>query len=290
MTEDSLAPATSLDHLLELTEISTDRFVGVSPSRLATAEIGGDDRIGDDQRQRVYGGQVAAQSLAAAVRTVTGRSVHSLHGYFVAGADAYTPIEYVVERIRDGRNLSSRQVRAIQSGKVLFTMTASFGVPGSGVTHQDPMPEARAPEDLAPPVGAEAFAWSGVDLRFVERWSTGGDAAHVARRKVWVRLAQPLASADPVLHACALTYLSDLTLIRTALGPHQEVIRERGMVLASLDHAIWFHRSARADEWLLYSAVSPSAAGSFALAIGNLFSRDGELVATVAQQGLLRVG
>jgi acyl-CoA thioesterase-2 len=289
VTQEDVSASTRLELLFELEQVAPGRFVGSAPSRLATAEIGRGDAGTEGRRQRVYGGQIAGQSLAAATRTVSGRAVHSLHGYFVAGADACQPIEYEVDRGRDGHTLSSRQVRAVQAGRVLFTLSASFTVPGtSGVTHQDPMPAVPEPESVEPAVGAEAFRWSGIDLRFVQQWGAG--AAHAARRQVWLRLAERLHSDDPMLHASALTYLSDLTLIRTALAPHQEVVGTRGMVLASLDHSIWFHRAARADEWLLYSSVSPSAAGSFALAVGNLFSRDGALVATVAQQGLLRVG
>jgi acyl-CoA thioesterase-2 len=256
---------------------------------MAPAEVGAGDRLFEGQRERVYGGQVAAQALAAALHTVPTRPVRSMHAYFVAGAAPGSPILYSVERLRDGRGVSNRQVRATQDGRVLLTLSASFNDGPDGVDHQDPMPAVAGPDELPPSDGAEGFGWSSIDLRFVDRWIHDEDGPQVARRMVWMRVGETLPWADAGLHACALTYASDLTLIRTALAPHRDIVESRGIVMASLDHAIWFHRHVRADEWLLYSSVSPSASGSRALAIGYVFSRRGELAATVVQEGMLRV-
>jgi acyl-CoA thioesterase II len=278
----------SLVALLDLEQLDHDVFTGRVPSRLAIADVGAGERPLGEQRQRVYGGQIAAQSLAAALRTVR-RPVHSLHAYFVSGADPDRPVRFAVERIRDGRSISNRQVRATQDGLVLFTLSASFHEPAEGVSHAEPMPDVPDPDTLPAPQGAEAFEWSSTDLRFVEQWGQAAGGAHVASRQVWMRVAEPLPPENAALQACALTYASDLTLIRTALAPHQAVVERRGITLASLDHSIWFHRPVRADDWMLYSSVSPSASDSRALAVGNLFARDGRLAATVIQEGLLRV-
>ncbi|GAC1574541.1 MAG: acyl-CoA thioesterase II [Candidatus Dormibacteria bacterium] len=275
--------------LLDLERVGDDVFASSVGARMAPAEVGAGDNLIDGQRERVYGGQVVAQALAAAVRTVDGRAVQSLHAYFVAGAVPGGAIHYAVERVRDGRSVTNRQVRATQDGRVLLTLGAAFHDGSDGVVHQDPMPQVPDPETLPASDGAERFAWSSIDLRFVDRWIHDEAGPHVARRTVWMRVAEALPWVDDCMHACALTYASDLSLIRTALAPHAAVVDSRGIVMASLDHSIWFHRPVRADEWLLYSSVSPSASRSRALAIGYVFRRDGELAATVVQEGLLRV-
>lgn len=280
----------SLETLFQLTSIGNDRFVGPPPSRVAHAQVDGHDTTTNSQVQRAFGGQVAGQSLAAAYATVDGRPVHSIHSYFLSGANPSTPIDFAVRRSRDGRNFSNRLVEASQGGRTIFNLMASFRVDAPGVDHQERAPEAPHPDTLEPASGAEAFEWSSIEIRFAERWGPTADGRHVASRLLWFRLREQMSTDDPAVHACALAYASDLTLIRTALGPHQACIAERGVTLASLDHAIWFHRAARIDEWLLYASVSPSASRSLALAIGHVYTLDGVLVATVVQEGSVIVG
>jgi acyl-CoA thioesterase-2 len=250
--------------------------------------------------QRVFGGQVLAQALMAASRTVPAeRTVHSLHGYFLVAGRTDLPIVYDVELVRDGGSFSSRRVVARQSGQVMFYLSASFHVHEDGYEHADPAPEAPAPEDsprltdvLAGLTGRSASGWQhewgAIDARYVGDSRPGGaiqDPAHPARARVWVRVAGELPD-DPVLHQAALAYTSDLTLIGVSVVPHGVVIGYT-VQAASLDHAMWFHRPFRADRWLLYDQVSPSASGALGLSTGRLF-QDGRLVATVAQEGLIR--
>ncbi|MGI3785032.1 MAG: acyl-CoA thioesterase [Janthinobacterium lividum] len=250
--------------------------------------------------QRVFGGQVLAQALMAATRTVPAdRTVHSLHGYFLVAGRPDLPIVYDVELVRDGGSFSSRRVVARQSGQVMFYLSASFHVHEDGYEHADPAPEAPAPEDsprltevLAELTGRSASGWQhewgAIDVRYVGDSRPGGaieDPAHPARARAWVRVAGELPD-DPVLHQAVLAYTSDLTLIGVSVVPHGVVIGYT-VQAASLDHAMWFHRPFRADRWLLYDQVSPSASGALGLATGRLF-QDGRLVATVAQEGLLR--
>jgi acyl-CoA thioesterase-2 len=276
-----------LEDLFRLTQVGDDNFRGPAPSRVAHAHVDGQDQTTDTQVQRAFGGQVAGQSLAAASATVTDRHVHSMHAYFLAGADPSMPVEFVVRRLRDGRNFSSRWVEATQGDRSIFVLTASFRTEEAGLQHQEAMPPAPHPDSLAAASGAEAFEWSSIDLRFAEQWGGSAEAGHVARRLVWFRLRDRINSDDRSVHSAALAYASDLTLIRTALGPHRHALAEGGITLASIDHAVWFHRPARVDEWLLYSSVSPSASRGLALAIGHVFTLDGALVATVVQEGSL---
>jgi acyl-CoA thioesterase-2 len=231
---------------------------------------------------RTYGGQVAGQSLVAATRTVDRRlAVHSLHGYFVRAGNPLAPTLYDVETVRDGRSFATRRVTAIQQGQALFTMSASFQTSDAGPEHQDPAPSVPFPEDL--PEGSGDFQevhraeWPEWELRKVP--SDHGEP----RQQVWMRHREQLPE-DPVLHACALAYVSDMTLLGCTRLTHAQ----QQLQMASLDHAVWFLRPFRADGWLLYDQNSPSAGFGRGLAHGRIFDRDGRLVATVVQEGLMR--
>jgi acyl-CoA thioesterase-2 len=253
--------------------------------------------------QRVFGGQVASQALVAAARTTEPhRVVHSLHAYFLRPGDTRVPIVYDVERTRDGRSFSTRRVVARQHGRTIFYMSASFHLAEDGLDHQDPMPEVAAPEDcpelgdlLAGLTGRPRDEWdrewAALDVRYAGDSREGGalqDDAHPAVGRVWFKAAGPI-GPDPVLHAAVLAYASDLTLLSVTVVPHGTYIGDPRLEPASLDHAMWFHRPLRADEWLLYDQVSPSASGGRGFATGRLFSMDGRLVATAVQEGLVRL-
>lgn len=275
-----------LASILELREVSADVFRTVSPSKLASADARGDAPRQKGDRQRVYGGQLLGQALRAAMLTVEpGRSVHSLHAYFVSGADAAAPLDYHVERVRDGGSVSNRRVAALQGGREVLSFQASFQAAAMGVEHQDRPTEGLSHSDLALADGEAAHRWSGIDLKFAEAAPTA--SAHAVHRRVWFRAADAMGD-DPSLHTCVLAYASDLTLVRTALVPHE---RPGGASfrLASLDHAMWFHRAVRADQWLLLESVSPAAVDSRALTMGYVYDASGLLVATVAQEGVFRV-
>jgi acyl-CoA thioesterase-2 len=249
----------------------------------------------------VYGGQVAAQALVAGGRTVdASRHVHSLHGYFVRAGDMSEPIDYHVEKIRDGRSFSVRRSVAVQHGKPIFLMSASFQVHEEGLDHHDPAPvDVPGPDEL--PTMSDRLApyperlgiWKilprPMDVRYVNEpgWVRPGQRQAADQQRVWMRLDGKLPD-EPLLHACALTYLSDLTLLDAVLSVHGEVWGPGGVIGASLDHALWFHRPFRADEWFLYDCASPSSSGSRGLATGRMFTRDGRHIATAAQEGLLR--
>jgi acyl-CoA thioesterase-2 len=275
-----------LVEVLDLEPIEVNLFRGVSP---------------DEDRQRVFGGQVAGQALVAAARTVdAGRPVHSLHAYFLRPGDPSVPILYDVDRIRDGHSFTTRRVVAIQHGRAIFNLAASFHSPEPGLDHQLPMPEAPPPESL--PTWAERWApWRErmgdwyerprpIDIRWVDA------PAPLARRgrpgqasqQVWLRADGPLAD-DPVLHTCVVTYASDMTLLDTTLLPHGVSGDEGEIMMASLDHAMWFHRPFRADSWLLYAQDTPSSSAGLGLGRGSIFTADGRLVASVVQEGLIRV-
>ncbi len=250
---------------------------------------------------RVYGGQVAGQALVAAGRTVDPvRTVHSLHGYFVRPGDPSEPITYNVEKVRDGRSFSVRRSVAVQHGKPIFFMSASFQRAESGLDHQMDAPlDVPPPEDV--PTMPERLArfperlgiWGIIprpmDVRYVGEpgWVRPGDRPADDRQRVWMRIDGKLPD-DPLLHACALAFCSDLTLLDAVLSTHGEVWGPGGFIGASLDHALWFHRPFRADEWFLYDCWSPSASGSRGLANGRMFTRDGRLIASAVQEGLLR--
>jgi acyl-CoA thioesterase II len=276
-----------LVNILDLEAIEVNVFRGVSPR---------------DKRQRVFGGQVAGQALVAAARTVPpDRRVHSLHAYFLRPGDVAVPILYEVDRIRDGRSFTTRRVVAIQHGHAIFNLAASFHTGESGLDHQAPMPPAPDPESL--PTFAEYFApyaermgdWYDrprpIDLRYVDPPAPlehrAGEPGPFGQR-VWLRADGRLPD-DAVLHTCIVTYASDLTLLDTALLPHGLTWEENKIVMASLDHAMWFHRPFRADDWLLYDQDTPSSSTARGLARGSIFTADGQLVVSVVQEGLIRL-
>jgi acyl-CoA thioesterase-2 len=254
------------------------------------------------ERQRVFGGQVAAQAVVAATRSVESQYVlHSLHSYFLRPGDTTVPIVYDVERIRDGRSFVTRRVSARQHGRPIYYMTANFQIPEPGLEHQDRMPEVPSPEQGMPlvelarsrgPEAAEQWEreWSALDIRYVGITGQGlpEDPDQPARARLWIKVDGELA-ADPTVQQAAFTYASDLTLLGAALVPHGIHIASPRLQPASLDHTIWFHRPFRADEWWLYDQFSPFAGGARGLALARVFSQSGELVATVAQEGLIRL-
>jgi acyl-CoA thioesterase-2 len=272
--------------LLDLEQIELDIFRGRSPS---------------DRRQRVFGGQVAGQALVAAGRTVPAdRPVHSLHAYFIRPGDPAVPIVYTVDRVRDGRSFTTRRVSAIQHGKVIFTLSASFHHGEPGPEHASAMPQAPPPESLPSQAermeklfGAEAAQWvrtNPIDLRWV------GPSSYEAQRDpslrtdhslVWLRADGELPD-DPLVHVCLMTYASDMTLLDTVLLRQGLSWADGHTKGASLDHAMWFHRPFRADRWLLYAQESPSLGGARGLARGEVFTQEGSLVVSVVQEGLIR--
>jgi acyl-CoA thioesterase-2 len=274
-----------LIRVLDLEPIEVNIFRGTSP---------------DVDLQRVFGGQVAGQALVAAARTVDAeRHVHSLHAYFLRPGDPAVPILYEVDRLRDGRSFTTRRVVAIQHGKPIFNLSASFHVPEEGFDHQDPPPpDTPAPEDLPDfatrwreILGEDHAAWyerpRPIDMRHAD-WSPGQRGQRLPpRNRVWLRADGALPD-DPVLHTCVVTYASDMTLLDTTLLPHGRSFVEQDVMMASLDHAMWFHRPFRADEWLLYAQDTPSASGGRGLARGLFFDQRGALVASVVQEGLIR--
>lgn len=251
---------------------------------------------------RAYGGQVAAQAVMAAQRTVPeDRIVHSLHSYFILGGDPHLPIIYDVENVRDGGSFTTRRVAARQSGTVIFYMTASFQRFEKGYEHQDLMPPVPPPEDciklgdllakLRPDqIDGWRREWSSFDLRYIGDNRDAEDpnkALSPVVQRLWFRADGSLPDVDR-LHYAAFTYISDFSLLSAALLPHGVYIGDPRLMVASLDHAIWFHRPIRADEWLLYDQTSPSASGARGFSTANVFSQDGTLVATVVQEGLIR--
>lgn len=249
----------------------------------------------------VFGGQVLAQALVAAARTVAEHTIHSLHGYFLRPGDKSTPIDYVVDKVRDGAAFSLRQVSAYQHDKVIFHMSASFHQRENGVEHQCEMPAAPGPENLtdefdqrlalrsALPPHAQAVLDQArpIDFRPVNPVHLLEPKAKPPQAQTWLRARAPLPD-DPLIHQALLAYASDFSLIGVAMRPHAMTFMQPGVRAVSLDHAMWFHRDFRFDDWLLYDTDSPSAAGARGFCRGRLFSRDGRLVASVAQEGLIR--
>jgi acyl-CoA thioesterase II len=250
----------------------------------------------------VFGGQVLGQSLAAAQRTVEGRDVHSMHAYFLRAGDVEAPIVYEVDRNRDGKSFSSRRVVAIQHGQPIFTMAASFQEPEDGLTHQMSMPDVPQPEDLAEPEPLDAETLAKIPPK-LQRWvmSRGPfEFRHVYPRDefkrpkrppfqhVWFRLVDRIPD-DALLHRALLAYASDFHLIGTATLPHGISYLQGNVQMASLDHAMWFHRAFRVDDWLLYSCDSPTTQGARGLSRGSIYDRSGRLVASTAQEGLIRL-
>jgi acyl-CoA thioesterase-2 len=272
--------------LLDLEQIEVNIFRGRSP---------------DETVQRVFGGQVAGQALVAAGRTVPAdRPVHSLHAYFIRPGDPAVPLVYTVDRVRDGRSFSTRRVTGIQHGKVIFTLSASFARPEPGLEHADPMPRVPPPEAvrssaarLSAITGAALPAHyrdSPIDVRSVGPLSVEAardPALRTTRNNVWLRFNGELPD-DPLVHVCLMTYASDLTLLDTVLVGHGVSWYDGHTSGASLDHAMWFHRPFRADQWLLYAQDSPVAYGARGLARGEVFTAGGELVVSVVQEGLVR--
>ena len=279
-----------LDEFLALFDLKPDgqdRFIGHSP---------------DNGWRRVFGGQVLAQSLVAAERTVDGRPPHSLHAYFLLGGDPKAPIAFEEERLRDGRSFTTRRIVARQRGEAIFTMVASFHETESGLDHSLPAPPAPRPEDCADlRLTAEKLsepARHRVKTMLSSIWPLDHRPTDLGRyipgrksapaQMLWTRIAQRLPD-DPALHRAAILYMSDFSMLETALAPNGRTIYDQDLQIASLDHAFWFHRPARADDWILYVQDSPSASGATGLVRGLLYARDGSLIASDAQEGLLRV-
>ena len=274
--------------LLDLERIEENIFRGVSPA---------------DSTVRVFGGQVAGQALVAAGRTVPAeRRVHSLHAYFIRPGDPSIPIVYEVDRTRDGRSFTTRRVLAIQRGKAIFSLSAPFQIDEPGIDHSDTMPTVPPPDSLPTfgalmaergnPIGNNAsIRPRPIDIRYVTEppWVSRDNGPAEARSQVWMRADGTLPD-DQLLHVCVLTYASDMTLLDSVLARHGVYWGMDKVVGASLDHALWFHRPFRADQWFLYDCSSPSASGARGLATGRIFAEDGTHVATVVQEGLLRVG
>ena len=272
----------ALVDLLDLEQLEVNLFRGVSPPQ---------------SPPRVFGGQVAAQALVAAGRTVPAdREVHSLHAYFIRPGDPRVPIVYEAERVRDGRSFTTRRVLAIQHGEAIFSLSASFQVQEQGLEHTEPAPEGVPAPETLPDLGERVRDGRGVgwmsriprpiDMRFVTEpvWSPERTGAVEGPSQVCMRADGTLPD-DRLLHVCLLTYASDLTLLGSVIARHDQ----QQVQMASLDHAMWFHRPFRADEWLLYTCYSPTATGSRGLATGRFTTRDGTLVATTVQEGLVRV-
>lgn len=250
----------------------------------------------------VFGGQVLGQALSAAAQTVPEeRLVHSMHGYFLRPGAVDKPIVYEVDRIRDGRSFTTRRVVAIQNGKAIFNLSASFQELEEGFEHQDEMPEVKGPEGLLneqelahaieslipEPMKDRALGPRPIELRPVEPTNPLRPQIKPPHRMVWYRAAKELPE-EPSLHRYLLAYASDFHFLTTATQPHGVSWMTPGMQVASLDHAIWFHRPFRMDEWLLHIVESPSASGSRGLVRGHFYTQDGQLVATTAQEGLIR--
>jgi len=268
--------------LLDLEKLDTNLFRGRQP---------------ETTRQRVYGGQVAAQALIAASRTVDPElHVHSLHSYFLLPGDYSIPIIYDVEPMRDGRSFATRRVVARQHGRPIYYQSVSFQRHEEGFTHQDVMPAVKRPDEgmdlfeLMQQRGSDdglSNEWASLDVRWLGNSQFGlePDEMHPSKTQLWIRVDGPLAD-DPMVHLATFAYASDVSLLGATLAAH--MVEPKQVQMASLDHTIWFHRPFRADEWWLYDQWSPSAQGGRGLAIGRIFTEKGHLVATVAQEGLIR--
>ncbi len=287
-----------------MTPVSTpDQILGQLVRLLQLVPQGDDNFRGDSEdigTPNVFGGQVLGQALVAASRTVAA-PIHSLHAYFLLPGDKRAPIDYRVERVRDGRSFATRRVVATQQERTIFTMMASFHTPEPGAfAHQSSMPSAPEPEALhseAALCRAQAArlppGWRGeteppIEFRAVEPLDWLSPAVRPADCQLWLRACAALAD-DPVLHCALLAYASDHGLLRAALMPHGLSFMQPKLRAASLDHAMWFHRDFRIDDWLLYAIDSPSGGGARALCRGEIYARDGRLVASVAQEGMVRV-
>jgi acyl-CoA thioesterase-2 len=269
--------------LLDLERIEVNTFRGRHPV---------------EERQRTFGGQVAAQALMAAGRTVEVGSVHSLHSYFLRPGDPSIPILYEVDRIRDGRSFTTRRVVAIQHGRAIYNMQASFHTEEVGIEHQFVMPEVPGPEtigrldDRIQDAGGNIDEWAKrqhpIDQRFVGELPWSPTRSKEPRQRVWIKADGELPE-DPLLHACVITYASDMSLLDSVLAPHSVRWDNETFMVASLDHCMWFHREVHADQWLLYDMDSPIAHGGRGVARGFLWSESGELIISMVQEGLTRV-
>ena len=273
------AEVDALIELLDLEPIEKDIFRGVSPQ---------------EDRQRVFGGQVAGQALVAATRTVEDRSVHSLQAYFIRPGDVEAPLVYLVERVRDGRSFTTRRVTAIQHGQPIFAMSASFHKQEEGFEHQSDLPAGIPdPEELEPyvwpgfPVDDQGRMIRPIELRYVTGSPAERGQSREPRLQVWLRATGTLPE-NPVLHTCMFTYASDMTVLDTATKALPVQGNEIDIQAASLDHAMWFHRPLRMDDWIFLDQVSNSASNARGLAWGTAWNRTGELVASVVQEGLIR--
>ena len=272
--------------ILDLEQIEVNLFRGQSPK---------------SGWQRVFGGQVIGQSLVAARRTVEGRHPHSLHGYFMRPGDPKVPIVYEVDRIRDGKSFTTRRVVAVQHGQAIFAMSASFQVDEGGFDHQAAMPNVPGPDELPCEDDVKADLLSRmpepmrtyyererpIDMRPVEINRYMSREPMEPQFHVWIRTTGRLPD-DPAIHQCVLAYASDMTLLDTSLVPHGRTVFDPTIQGASIDHAMWFHRPFRADEWLLYAQDTPNAGGARGFSRGLIFKQDGTLIASVAQEGLIR--
>ena len=279
-----------LVQLLDLEPLEVNLFRGQS------RDLGG---------KSVYGGQVIGQALVAAARTVEGAAPHSLHAYFLRPGDMAQPIVYEVDRVRDGRSFTARRVQAIQHGQPILSMIASFQKPEGGLEHQLPMPDVPAPEQLefahvlrrrwaeqhAPlPERVEAALTRDLAIEFkpVKPWNPLEPEKREPVQHIWLRAAGRLPD-DPLLHTCVLAYATDFNLLSTALLPHGKTWFGPEMIVASIDHALWFHREVRVDDWLLYAMDSPTAQAARGFSRGCIFDRHGRLVCSVTQENLMRV-
>ena len=272
--------------LLDLEVVEVNIFRGVSPQ---------------ENRQRVFGGQVAGQALVAAARTVDDKSrhVHSLHAYFLRPGDPTIPILYEVDRIRDGKSFTTRRVIAIQHGKAIFNLQASFQIPEPGLEYFIEMPKGLPQAETLPdfktrmePFKDQMGEWfthpRPIDLRYIDSDPLNRKNIKSPGQKLWMRADGKLPD-DPVLHACIVTYASDMSILDTTLLPHGRSWTEQNMQMASLDHVMWFHRPFRADDWLLYDQTAISTSNARGISSGYVFSQSGELVVTVVQEGLIRL-
>ncbi len=274
--------------ILDLEQLEVNLFRGLSP------QVGW---------QRVFGGQVIGQALVAAIRTVDvpDRPPHSMHAYFLLAGDPKVPIIYDVERVRDGKSFTTRRVKAIQHGQAIFIPSVSFHRDEPGMAHQAKMPAVPTPDELPSeaeikervlplmpdPVRRYYERERPIELRPVEYGRYLGKTYEDGRFNVWIRATGKLPD-KPAIHECVLAYASDMTLLDSALIPHGRTVFEKDIMAASLDHALWLHRPFRADDWLLYAQDSPNLSGARGFCRGLIFARDGTLVASVAQEGLVR--
>jgi acyl-CoA thioesterase-2 len=279
-------PVGDLVSLLDLERIEVNLFRGHSP---------------DDGMKRVFGGQVIAQALVAAYRTVENRVCHSLHAYFIRPGDPSVPILYEVDRSRDGKSFTTRRVVAIQHGEQILNLAASFQVPESGFSHQSKMPEVKNPDELLSEDQLRAMAKDHIpkeyqrqfarprpiELKPVDPRAMISPERTAPMKQMWLRARGKIGS-DQALQQCLLAYASDMGILDTATKPHGVNWFTGGVQMASLDHAMWFHEPFSIEDWLLYTMDSPSASGARGFNRGEIFTRDGKLVASVVQEGLIR--